>query len=816
MSAINAMKYTSLLLATLFALPACDSTDEAPVSATASNTGTTEAVTTPEAIAELQVSNPSVFARPDTLLTFSLNDLGVTDGPLQVWQGSEAQATQLLDDDSDGRPDRLVFLADLDAAATHEFVIDRREAGQAVAARAYAEVSIKEGGEWQGREYVGGTFRNVDHVTPPSQYTDHSKYIRYEGPGIESDVVGYRVYLDWRNGFDVFGKTRPSLVLSEVGQDGYESYHEMAEWGADILKVGKSLGMGGYGYWDGSNVLLVSDVAERSTTIRSSGPIHSSLEIDYRGWNTGTETVDLKAVLSMQAGSPLVDADLELSEPLGKLAVGIVAHSGTDLIMGDLDITGEAWSYMASFGRQTLFDDDLGMAVLFRKKDLLEQTRDDNSYVLVMRPRGKTLSYAFGALWSGTENGVQTREELESFLAREVEKRTIPPRVRLKTQASEKAATFEPLEIARQLALSEMERLGDGLSLGGWDTSKMGPSKWTYTTGLLMEAMDDVSGATGDPQFADYARHTIDSYIGEDGTIRTYKPADFNIDNINSGKMLLRLHTRHGDEKYLAAIESLSAQLENHPRTSDGAFWHKQRYPHQLWLDGVYMGMPFLAAVGEMEGDDDKVKEAVTEFIVTRSHLRDSETGLYYHAWDEARQQEWADPETGRSKHFWGRGLGWYAMALVDILDIIPEDKAELRAPLLEITAELAESLVNAQDKTGTWYQVMDMPNEPGNYLEASGTAMFVYFLAKAINKGYLPDAYREAVEKGYRGLVSEFVAIDAEGEYHLANICATAGLGYGRDGSFRYYMSERVVVNDPKGLAPAIMAILQVSELKN
>jgi rhamnogalacturonyl hydrolase YesR len=805
---IHSMQKSTAVIAILLALSGCDGAVEAP------RTGQTAENHAPEVIAELEVTNPGNSPRPDTLLSFSLNELGVSEGPLQAWQGESAQPTQLVDDNADGTPDRLVFLADLDAASTHGFVIDRREAGRDFTARAQAEVSIKEGGEWQDKTYVGGTFRNVDHVTPPPQYTDHSKYIRYEGPGIESDEVGYRIYLDWRNGFDIFGKKKPGLVLQDVGQDGYDSYHEMADWGADILKVGQSLGMGGYGYWDGSNAVLVSDVSQRSTTVLSSGPVHSSLEIDYRDWNTGEQTVDLKAVLSMQAGSPLVDVDLALSEPLDRFAVGIVAHPDTELIMGDLDITGEAWSYMASFGRQTLFDDMLGMAVLFKQKDLVEQTRDDNSYVLVMRPRGKTLSYAFGALWSGAENGVQTREELEAYLAEAVDNRTIPARVRLKTQASKKVGSLEPLDIARSLAVSEKQRRGDGLSHGGWDTSKMGPSKWTYTTGLLMEAMDDVSAATGDPQFADYARRTIDSYIEDDGTIRTYKSADYNIDNINSGKMLLRLHARYGDDKYLAAIESLAAQLEDHPRTSDGAFWHKKRYPHQLWLDGVYMGMPFLAAVGEMEGNTEKVEEAVAEFTTTRTRLRDSETGLYYHAWDEARQQSWSDPILGRSQHFWARGLGWYAMALVDILDIIPVDKTELREPLLAITLELAESLVNAQDETGTWYQVMDRPDEPGNYREASGSAMFTYFLAKGINRGFLPENYRGAAEKAYRGLVEEFVAIDAAGDYHLTNVCAVAGLGYGRDGSFRYYMSERVVWDDPKGLAPAIMAMLQVSEL--
>ncbi|HVS01112.1 MAG TPA: DUF4861 family protein, partial [Thermoanaerobaculia bacterium] len=237
------------------------------------------------AIAQIEVSNPSAFARPDTLVRLSFEQLGVTGGPLQVWEGTAAniaRPTQLLDDDGDGRPDALAFLADLGAAATHSYLVDRR-AWSTVPQRAHAEVSIKEGGAWQEKKYVGGTFRSVRQVTMPPQSSDHNEYLRYEGPGIESDLVGYRVYLDWRNGFDIFGKKTSAMVLPNVGLDGYESYHQMADWGADILKVGESLGMGGFGYWNGKKTVLVSDVAERSTTIQSDGPIHAAFVLDYKG-----------------------------------------------------------------------------------------------------------------------------------------------------------------------------------------------------------------------------------------------------------------------------------------------------------------------------------------------------------------------------------------------------------------------------------------------------------------------------------------------------------------------------------------------------
>jgi rhamnogalacturonyl hydrolase YesR len=771
---------------------------------------------TPEQVATVEVANPSAFDRPDTLISLTLQELGVAGGPLQAWSGNNALPSQLVDDDGDGQPDRLVFLANLEAAGRQDFTIDRNNVDEQTPPRAHAEISIKEGGEWQDQVYAGGTFRNVSHVTTPPQYTDHSEYIRYEGPGIESDQVGYRIYLDWRNGFDIFGKKVSDMVLQDVGLDGYDSYHEMSDWGADILKVGQSLGMGGYGYWDGAKAVLVSDVAERSATIRADGPIFSSLDIDYSGWNTGDATVDLKATLAMHAGSPMVDVRLATSAPLDNLAVGLVAHPGTELLMGDLDIPGETWSYMASFGQQSLFEDNLGMVIVFRKRDLVEQTRDEHSYVLVMRPRGTELNYAFGALWSGRPGGIQTRADLEAFLAAEVERRTLQPRIRLQTEASKLASTLAPLEVSVRLATAEMERRGDSLAYGHFDEVRGQRSSWTYTTGLLMEAMDKLSQATGDARFADYARRTMDSYLAEDGSIHTYSPKEYNIDHINSGKMLQRLYREHQDPKYRAAIELLASQLVDHPRTSEGAFWHKQRYPHQLWLDGVYMGMPFWAGVGVMENDEHKLEEAAQEFTIARAHLRDPDSGLYYHAWDEARQQDWADPETGRSHYVWGRGLGWYAMALVDILDVIPADRAPLRDPLLEIITELAEALLKVQDSTGVWFQIVDMPDAPGNYREASASAMFTYFLTKAVNRGYLPDSYRASAQKAWEGLVSEFISVHADGSFHLTNICEVAGLGYGRDGSYRYYMSERVVDNDPKGLAPAIMAGIQNSEMQH
>jgi unsaturated rhamnogalacturonyl hydrolase len=409
---------------------------------------------------------------------------------------------------------------------------------------------------------------------------------------------------------------------------------------------------------------------------------------------------------------------------------------------------------------------------------------------------------------SGEENGVSTADQ-----------RDLAPRVRLSTvrsaEISEAPLTAElAVNVSQRLARSERARRSDTLAFSSERSSRRGGPVWTYTTGLLMQAIDDVGAAVGDPTLQDYASDVIASFVDEHGGIRTYKVEEHNIDMINSGLMLLRLLERRNEARFQTATDRVASQFKSHPRTSEGAFWHKQIYPHQLWLDGLYMGMPFLAAIGQRRGDEAAFADVVNAFQVARSRLRDPATGLYFHGWDEARAQDWANPRTGLSSQVWGRGLGWFAMALVDTLDYLPAHRTDLRAPLLGIISELAPALVEHQTQTGVWYQIIDRPEALGNYREASASAMFVYFLAKAINKGYLPDSYREAALRGYDGMLDEFVTVDADGEVHLRNICEVAGLGYGRDGSYRYYMSEPVVANDPKGVGPMMMAGLQIAEL--
>lgn len=335
---------------------------------------------------------------------------------------------------------------------------------------------------------------------------------------------------------------------------------------------------------------------------------------------------------------------------------------------------------------------------------------------------------------------------------------------------------------------------------------------WDYVTGTVLKGFEEIWRKTGDQRYFDYIKMTVDSVVTADGTIDDYKLSDYNIDEINQGRMLLLLYKETGDEKYKKAADLLRRQLAEHPRTSEGGFWHKQRYPYQMWLDGLYMGSPFYAEYGKLFNQPENFDDVVKQFVLMETHARDSTTGLLYHAWDEKKEQVWADPVTGRSKIFWGRAMGWYAMALVDVLDYLPAAHPG-RAGLIAILQRLANAVANVQnDSTGVWWQVLDQPGREGNYLEASASCMFVYALAKGARLGYLDPHHKAVAEKGFQGILKQFVSENHDGTISLNQICKSAGLGYGRDGSYEYYVyQEPKVADDGKGLGPFILAALEI-----
>jgi unsaturated rhamnogalacturonyl hydrolase len=339
-------------------------------------------------------------------------------------------------------------------------------------------------------------------------------------------------------------------------------------------------------------------------------------------------------------------------------------------------------------------------------------------------------------------------------------------------------------------------------------------TRWVYEWGLMLKAILEVWHQTGESHYFDYVKTNVDQFVDPQGHIETYRADEYNLDHINPGKLLFPLLRATGDARYEKAARRLREQLRTHPRTSEGGFWHKQIYPHQMWLDGIYMASPFLAEFAATFDEPESFDEVAHQIILIERHTRDEQSGLLYHGWDESKQQRWANPETGCSSHFWGRAMGWYVMAIPDVLDHLPVDHPQ-RGPILAIFDKTLAALVNVQDQaTGLWYQVLDQGKRPGNYLEASASCMITYALAKGIRQGYISVQYAEAAQKAYRGILAHFVNVDEAGLAHLNRICSVAGLGgtpY-RDGSFDYYVSEQIVSNDFKGVGPFILAGIELS----
>jgi len=334
------------------------------------------------------------------------------------------------------------------------------------------------------------------------------------------------------------------------------------------------------------------------------------------------------------------------------------------------------------------------------------------------------------------------------------------------------------------------------------------PDRWTYEQGVLLKGIEGVWYRTGDGRYFKYIQHLTDRYVNDDGTIRTYKPEDYNIDNILPGRNLLLLYKVTGQEKYRKAADHLRAQLRKHPRTSEGGFWHKQIYPSQMWLDGLYMGEPFYAEYAATFHEQTAFDDIARQFVLMEKHSRDLKTGLLYHGWDESRKQRWSNPATGRSPNFWGRAMGWYAMALVDTLDYFPKDHPK-RPELLGILRRLATGIAKYQEpKSGLWYQVLDKGGQKGNYLESSASSMFVYALAKGVRQGYLPKRFSTIGERAYQGIKTHFIE-KSSGQTNLNGTVSVSGLGGNpyRDGSYEYYLSEQVVTNDPKGVGAFLLA---------
>ena len=352
-----------------------------------------------------------------------------------------------------------------------------------------------------------------------------------------------------------------------------------------------------------------------------------------------------------------------------------------------------------------------------------------------------------------------------------------------------------------------------------WNVEKLRqgkPSNWNYIDGCMITALLAMSEITGDPQYYDFSEHFIDSFIGEDGTIRTYDQEKFSLDDVNEGRVLFELYDKTGKEKYRKAADILRTHLQRQPRTPEGNFWHKAIYPDQVWLDGLYMAQPFYVMYEKKFGSGD-VSDTLSQIRTVREKMYDPDRKLYYHGYDASRKAFWADPETGCSKSFWLRSIGWFAVALADLTEIIPSgpDHEEISA----IFAELMEGASLYQDEeSGMFWQVVDQGGREGNYLETSGSSMLAYAMLKGARLGVLDPKFAEKGKKAFEGIASRYLSI-SDGNLNLGGICLVAGLGpednRRRDGSYEYYISEPIVENDAKGVAPFLLLFTEIKRLE-
>lgn len=376
-------------------------------------------------------------------------------------------------------------------------------------------------------------------------------------------------------------------------------------------------------------------------------------------------------------------------------------------------------------------------------------------------------------------------------------------------QSTENAVLPDNLKWSERTALTILNTYPKASQIDG--TKK---PKWDYKMGLVLFAFEKLYHKTNDKIYFNYIKEYADELIDADGNITDYNIKDYNIDSANPGKLLFNLLNETKDNRYKKVIEQLRHQIETQPRTASGGFWHKQIYPNQMWIDGLYMAEPFYTQYTVKYENGKSLDDIAKQFELVQNHLVDQKTGLVYQAWDESKEIAWANPETGTSPTIWGRGIGWYMMALVETLDYYPKSNPNYKK-LAGYLNQIAKSAVAHKSASGLWYQVADKPDLKDNYLESSASAMIIYSLAKGADKGYLSSAYKKIAQKSFDAYLAVFVKKDKNGEIIISNVSSSVGLGGKpfRDGTNEYYTNSKAKDNSSPALAAFLLSAIELKK---
>jgi len=732
----------------------------------------------------VRAKNPSATPRSAATLAVAVADAkriapGLDPKRMVVADGQgKVVLSQLVDLNGDDEPDEVVFQTDLKANEGKTFTLQtgRRKTPAAADFKVYGRF-VRE--------------RHDDFVWENDRIAR-----RVYGPDLETWTKEPLT----SSGVDVWAKRTRRLVANEWYQT--DDYHQDRGDGADVYSVGKSRGCGGLGVWVGDR-LATSRNFVRSRVL-ANGPVRLIFELDYAPWDAGGVRVFETKRVTLDAGTSFdrFESRLSVDGPPRPFSVGI----GIARHVGGRATLDRKTGVLASWEPLVRSNGSLGCAIVAAPRAIVDYKETETDFLLLTR--GPTAYYA-GFAWDGA-GGARDERDWQA---------------KVQTFAREVAAPVElTLGAGRPLSSPELTpswavRACESL-IAEHPTVHTG--EWRYDPGLELRACQLVAETTGDPRISQWVKRTIDGMVDADGNVLGgYRLEDYNSDHVNMGKVVFDLFEDTKDPRdkarYRKALALLREQMRTQPRTRTGAFWHKKIYPNQQWLDGVFMTGPFLARYGLMFNEPSLFDDVFHQITLAEKGTRDTKTGLLYHGYDESRKERWADPKTGRSQHFWGRAMGWYAMALVDVLEVLPESHAK-RPEILAVLGRLATAIAAVQDgSTGVWWQVLDAPGRAKNYREASASAMFVFALSKAIRKGWLDrTTFLPVVERGYQGILRQFVDVDARGRVQLRSVCKVAGLGgtpY-RDGSYDYYTSTEVVSNDPKGYGAFILASLERDEL--
>jgi rhamnogalacturonyl hydrolase YesR len=734
---------------------------------------------------EVKLENPLAEARGPETISLKLSELTRIVPSLEpaklvvVDAAGHSVLSQLIDANGDETPDELAFQATLGPSEAKTF---RIQAGERQLPRA-------------------------------SEYKVYGRFVRerHDDFAFESDRVAHRMYgpdlETWQkepltsSGIDIWAKRTRRLIIN----DWYltDDYHRDNGDGADLYSVNKARGCGGLGVWQGGKLWVSRNFVK--SRVLASGPIRLIFELEYAAYDSGNGKVSETKRVTVDAGRNLnrFESSFKVESGARPLAVGIgiAKHAGGSVALDKASGLLHSWEpYKGDNGH-------VGCGII-ASPETVGSSQDaelDTLLIANVPPTGPEVYYVgFGWDKSGDFKDEQAWLSYAQGFARALK---TPLRVSL-SSAAEHAAL--PADAATSWARRSCDWLiaqhPDGLG-----------ETWEYDNGLLLYACEALWKKSGDARYFDYLKKSVDRLISADGSIKGYKLEDYTLDNLNSGKLLFALYSRATEakdrERYGKALQLLRSQLKTQPRTADGGFWHKKIYPQQMWLDGLYMAAPFLAELAGTFNEPSLYDDAVKQALLMEQHARDPKTGLLYHGWDASKQQRWASSATGLSSEFWGRSVGWYAMGLVDLLDLLPE-KQPKRSELQAALQRLASAVAAVQDQErGVWWQVLDKAGAPRNYREASASAMLVYALSKGVRKGWLDKAkFGPVAERGYAGLVKEFAAVDQQGNIELRGICKVAGLGGNpyRDGSYDYYVSTDIASNDPKGLGAFILASVE------